>query len=260
MYKNLYADHIQNCLDQDKVWLDYTTNKLPGEFNSEKIINARIDLVKKHTGLCPYSADITEAGVRYPSALTELAQRPVVFEYTGTGFSDWHISTLNGMFDHSTQVIFTDSMKLVKSIRKKVGKATICCLVKEKKLNEPKAVEPPMDGLVSDELEPSLDGLFFDIWGAYSRPTIRVFLKLDDAIVIAKQIADVVVLSGEDEKLAQKIADIVENDFDPRKLLAIPGNAGCYTNKLIKKYWCLSDSVEDITTALGGVVEPKEEK
>ena len=260
MYKNLYANHIQNCLDQDKVWLDYTTHKLPNDIDSEKIITARVDLVKRNTGLCPYSADITEAGKRYPSALAKLKQRPVVFEYTGTGFSDWHIDTLNEMFDHSNKVIFTDSMKLVNSIRKKVGKTTICCLMKGEKISSSGTVEPPMDGLTSDGLEPSLDGLFFDLWGAYSRPTIRVFLTLDDAVIIAKQIADVVILSGEDEKLAQKIADEVEYDFQPTKLLAIPGNAGCYTNKLIKKYWSLSDSLEDIITALGGIEEPKEGK
>lgn len=243
MDKKLYASHIKNCLDQEKIWKEFTTGKLPEESEADKIIEERIELVEKRTGVRPYYIEVSDFK-RYPSALDLLKSRPTVFEYTGGPHFDWDPSILNSLFDHSHQTIFTDSQVLAESIirKLKIKKANICCLIRE---------------TVGDELP--YNGLKFYCWGKVDELLdIQVFLEPVDAVVIAGQIADIIVLRGDNfEASARLIVDLLEEEFQPQHLLAIPGNAGCYTNKLIKKYWNLCDNVEDIECALEDAKERK---
>jgi len=246
MDRNLYASHIKNCLDQLKVWHDFTTNSLPNDLETVKIIEERVKLVKGTTGLTPYWISISDFK-NYPSALSLLNNRPTVLEYTGASTGDWPGSTLNSLFDRSRQTLFTDSQTLAESIKYKIKGVNICCLMRG--VND------------KGEDDASLNGLRFYHWGESGCLfNIRIFLELVDAVSIAQQISDAVVLRGDNEKLARVAADLTEDEFQPEQLLAIPGNAGCYTNKLIKKYWNLCDDVEDIQVALKDAKDRKRKK
>ena len=237
MDRKLYASHIKNCFNQFKIWHEFTTDSLPDDAEADKLIEKRMKLVEEVAGVRPYWINVSDFK-NYPPALNSLRDRPIILEYTGSCDGDWSPSILNRLFDYSHQTLFTDSLTLAESIKSKIKGVDICCLIQGTD-NKGKA-------------DSSLDGLKFYHWDESGDflIKIRIFLDLIDATSIAKQISDAVVLRGDNEKLARMISDLTEDEFQPEQLLAIPGNAGCYTNKLIKKYWNLCDNVEDIECAL----------
>lgn len=247
MSRKLYASHIKNCLDQSKIWHEFTADGLPDDAETDKLIENRMKLVEEVAGVRPYWTNISDFK-KYPPALDLLKNRPIVLEYTGSCDGDWSHSTLNRLFDYSHQTLFTDSLTLAESVKSKIKGVDICCLIQ---------------GTDSKgKADSSLDGLRFYHWDESGDflIKIRIFLDLVDAIAIAEQISDAVVLRGDNEELARAAADITEAEFQPEQLLAIPGNAGCYTNKLIKKYWNLCDDVEDIKEALEAAKKKREGK
>ena len=84
MYKNLYADHIQNKFDQEKIWDDYKNNKLPDDEETKEILEKRLEYIKKEEGGTASVTvfDVTDSGL-YPAELSAMDGRPLVIEYYG---------------------------------------------------------------------------------------------------------------------------------------------------------------------------------
>lgn len=104
---------------------------------------------------------------------------------------------------------------------------------------------------VFDKTDPVVGPQFgVEIWDSKTGYYSVLFGDLNDCWEIAAKLSCMAFTCSSDKTVDFFFATVAREEFPLTRCLAVPGNAGCGTNKLIKNGWMLADSPEDLEKIL----------
>ena len=238
----LYALHVQNLFDQEKIWSDYTDPRVLPEGAVDRIVEDRENYLEKEYKLSEGGKlqirTMMKGTIQYPTSLYLLDKSPILLEYIGDQKTE---DNLEKFFNKYKKTLFVDDVGLAYKISKSLPDANIMTIDGgERGPEEARVCLPDLQGL----------RIFYHDEEDKATKMFKMFVTLDDAIHIAAQASYILLIGGNESlPISKKIVKEAIHYVQPTELFAIPGNSGCYTNGLIKAYWSLCDSLTDIKLA-----------